>query len=214
VSDLREPFEELARTPAPPPTLVADEVFAAQTYLNFDGHPSTVYVRMPEHQVEAVRAVLGATANPEHPNQVAISRLSDALAAQRAAVSTWEGLLVGLGDVALLVGGVGANTMVISMLERRSEICLRRSLGVTRGQIRLQFLTEALLLGGLGGLGGVVLGIASTALYASIQGWPVVVPAWATLGGVAVTMLLGGVAGLYPATRAARVSPTEALASS
>jgi putative ABC transport system permease protein len=187
----------------------------ATTYLNFDGHPSTVYVRMAEHQVEAVRAVLGATANPEFPHHVAISRPSDALVAQRAAVATWEGLLVGLGAVALMVGGVGvANTMVISVLERRGEIGLRRSLGATRGQIRLQFLTEALLLSGLGGLGGVVLGIASTALYASIQGWPVVVPAWATAGGVGATLVLGGVAGLYPAVRAARVSPTEALASS
>jgi putative ABC transport system permease protein len=115
--------------------------------------------------------------------------------------------------VALLVGGVGvANTMVISVLERRPEIGLRRSLGATRGQIRIQFLSESLLLSALGGAGGVVLGIVVTALYASTQTWPTVVPAWATAGGIAATVLIGGIAGLYPAIRAARLAPTEALA--
>ena len=122
-------------------------------------------------------------------------------------------LLLGLGGVALLVGGVGvANTMVISVLERRAEIGLRRSLGATRGQIRAQFLTESQLLAGLGGAGGVLLGVAVTSVYASSQGWPTVVPAWATVGGVAATLVIGAVAGLYPAIRAARLSPTEALA--
>jgi putative ABC transport system permease protein len=115
--------------------------------------------------------------------------------------------------VALLVGGVGvANTMVISVLERRSEIGLRRALGATRGQIRLQFLTESQLLSALGGVGGVVVGIAVTGAYAAYQGWPTVVPAWATVGGALATLVIGGCAGIYPAWRASRLSPTEALA--
>ncbi len=119
----------------------------------------------------------------------------------------------GLGAVALLVGGVGvANTMVISVLERRAEIGLRRSLGATRGQIRVQFLAESLLLSALGGVGGVVLGVAVTALYATTQSWPAVVPAWASAGGVGATLIIGAIAGLYPAIRAARLAPTEALA--
>ena len=139
--------------------------------------------------------------------------MSDALAARQATNRAFTGLLLGLGAVALLVGGVGvANTMVISVLERRSEIGLRRSLGATRGQIRLQFLAESLLLSALGGVGGVVLGIAVTTLYATAQTWPTVVPAWATVGGVAATLLIGALAGLYPAIRAARLAPTEALA--
>ncbi|MBP2706108.1 ABC transporter permease [Microbispora sp. RL4-1S] len=179
----------------------------------FDGRPTTVYTRSRDSQVEAVRAVLAATANPRAPGDVSVSRPSDALAARQAADATLNGLLLGLGAVALLVGGVGvANTMVISVLERRAEIGLRRSLGATRGQIRVQFLAESLLLSALGGVGGVLLGIAVTSGYAAYQSWPAVVPAWATAGALAATVLIGGVAGLYPAIRAARLSPTEALA--
>jgi putative ABC transport system permease protein len=186
---------------------------SAGTYLGFDGRPTTIYLRALDSRVDAVRAVLGQTANPEHPSQVAVSRPSDGLAAGRAARSAWNGLLLGLGGVALLVGGIGiANTMVISTLERRGEIGLRRALGATRGQIRAQFLAEALLLGALGGAGGTLLGVVVTALYASGRGWPVVVPAWATLGGLGATLIIGAVAGLYPAVRASRLSPTEALA--
>ncbi len=185
----------------------------AQAELGFDGHPTTIYTRSREDSVEAVRAVLAATANPERPSEVAVERPSDALAAVRATDATLGALLLGLGAVALVVGGVGvANTMVISVLERRGEVGLRRALGATRGQIRLQFLAESLLLSALGGLGGTLLGILVTGAYAAIQGFPVVVPAWATVGGVVVTLLIGGVAGLYPAIRAARLAPTEALA--
>jgi putative ABC transport system permease protein len=186
---------------------------AAETYLDFDGHPTTVYTRTDDSAVEAVAAVLATTANPEAPNEVKVSRPSDALAARQASNRAFTGLLLGLGAVALLVGGVGvANTMVISVLERRAEIGLRRSLGATRGQIRLQFLAESLLLSALGGVGGVLLGLAVTTLYAAIQSWPAVVPAWAMAGGVAATLLIGAIAGLYPAIRAARLAPTEALA--
>jgi putative ABC transport system permease protein len=186
---------------------------AAKTYLAFDGHPTTVYTRTQDSAVQAVRNVLAATANPQAPNEVKVSRPSDALAAREATNRAFTGLLLGLGAVALLVGGVGvANTMVISVLERRAEIGLRRSLGATRGQIRLQFLSESLLLSALGGVGGVVIGIAVTTLYATTQSWPTVVPAWATVGGLAATLLIGALAGLYPAIRAARLAPTEALA--
>jgi putative ABC transport system permease protein len=186
---------------------------AAESYLDFDGHPTTVYTRSDDASVEAVRAVLAATANPEAPNEVEVSRPSDALEARRATDRAFTGLLLGLGAVALLVGGVGvANTMVISVLERRAEIGLRRSLGATRGQIRVQFLSESLLLSALGGAGGVVLGTAVTTVYASTRSWPSVVPAWAMAGGVGATLLIGAIAGLYPAIRAARLAPTEALA--
>jgi putative ABC transport system permease protein len=185
---------------------------AARTYLGFDGHPTTVYTRSADASVTAVRDVLAPTANPQRPNEVKVSRPSDALAARQATDKAFTGLLLGLGAVALLVGGVGvANTMVITVLERRGEIGLRRSLGATRGQIRTQFLVESLLLSALGGLAGVTLGMAVTMIYASTRNLTAVIPAWATLGGLAATLVIGALAGLYPAVRASRLPPTEAL---
>jgi putative ABC transport system permease protein len=186
---------------------------AAQRYLRFDADITTVYTRTDPDAVKATRDLLARTANPARPNEVDVSRPSDALAAQAAANETFTGLLLGLGAVALLVGGIGvANTMVISVLERRAEIGLRRSLGATREHIRTQFLSESLLLSVLGGGGGIALGSVVTAAYATMQGWPTVVPIWAIAGGLAAALIIGGVAGLYPAIRAARIAPTEALA--
>jgi putative ABC transport system permease protein len=186
---------------------------AAQRYLRVDGDITAIYTRTNPDAVEATRTLLARTANPAQPNEVDVSRPSDALAAQAAANKTFTALLLGLGAVALLVGGIGvANTMVISVLERRSEIGLRRSLGATREHIRTQFLTESLLLSALGGSAGIVLGSAVTAVYATTQRWETVVPTWAIAGALAAALIIGGVAGLYPAIRAARVAPTEALA--
>jgi len=185
---------------------------AAHKYLGFDGHPSTIYVRAATDQVTAVQQVLAATANPESPSSVEVSRPSAALVARAAAKSALNGLFLGLGAVALLVGGVGvANIMVISVLERRSEIGLRRALGATRGQIRTQFLSEAIMLAVLGGAAGVAAGAAATAIYATTKHWAIVIPAAAWAGGIAAALVIGAVAGLLPALRAARMSPTEAL---
>ncbi|WP_406450827.1 ABC transporter permease [Streptomyces sp. NBC_00876] len=187
---------------------------AARDLFAFEGHPTTVYERSADESVEAVRGVLAATANPQSPQDVRVSRPSDALEAQLAAKSAFTSLFLGLGAVALLVGGVGvANTMVISVLERRPEIGLRRSLGAGRGQIRIQFLAESVALSGSGGAVGVLLGALITAGWSVTQGWPVVMPVGVLLAGVASAALIGTVAGLYPATRAARLTPTEALSS-
>jgi putative ABC transport system permease protein len=180
--------------------------------LGFDGHPTRIYTRSADESVAAVRALLARTANPQDPDAVAVSRPSDALTAQLAAKHTFGRLLLGLGAVSLLVGGVGvANTMIISVLERRPEIGLRRALGARRRQILTQFLTEAVALSALGGLAGAAIGLAVVSVYARYQGWPLVIPATAIAGGVAASVTIGALAGLYPAIRAGRLPPTEAL---
>jgi putative ABC transport system permease protein len=188
---------------------------AAQKYLGFDGHPSEIYVRTTANDQAVTTAVdnlLGAQANPETPSQVTVSQPSDALTAQADAKGALDILFLGLGAVALLVGGIGvANIMVISVLERRSEIGLRRALGATRGQIRAQFLAEAILLSLVGGAAGVAIGAVSTAIYTHSHGQAVVIPAQAWAGGLAATVIIGALAGLLPAIRAARLSPTQAL---
>jgi putative ABC transport system permease protein len=185
---------------------------AAEKYLGFDGHPSTIYVRAQTSQVNAVDSLLADQANPENPEQVDVSQPSAALEAQAETQGAFDDLFLGLGAVALLVGAVGvANIMVISVLERRSEIGLRRALGATRGHIRIQFLSEAILLSFLGGVAGVLAGALATAIYASTKGWAVVIPPEAWAGGLAAALLIGAIAGLLPALRAARLAPTEAL---
>ena len=179
---------------------------------DFDGSPTTIYERSADEAVERVRSLLGPTISPQSPSEVDVSRPSDALAAKNAANQAFTGLLVGLGSVALLVGGIGvANTMIISVLERRREIGLRRSLGATRRHILAQFLAEALLLSALGGVFGCGLGAAVTAAMALTNDWPVTLPTESLAIAMAATLVIGAMAGLYPAVRAARTPPTAAL---
>lgn len=196
---------------------------AARRYLGYgavaqgarvDGPPSAIYVRTATGREAAVQALLAPTANPQAPSEVDVSQPSDALTARAAAAGAFDSLFLGLGVVALLVGAVGvANIMVISVLERRSEIGLRRALGATQGQIRTQFLAESTLLAVLGGAVGVIAGVAATAVYASTKGWAVVIPAEAWSGGIGAALLIGALAGLLPAVRASRLPPTVALRS-
>jgi putative ABC transport system permease protein len=186
----------------------------AEELLGIDSAPTTIYVRATPALINDVRAVLGPTADPEHPEAVEVSRPSDAIEAQAAAATAFTGLFLGLGAVALLVGGLGiANVMLMAVLERRNEIGLRRALGATRGHIVGQFLAEAVLLAGFGGVIGAVLGALIAAAYASSQGWLIALPIVGLAVGIAVAGAVGGLAGIYPAFRAANTPPTEALRS-
>jgi putative ABC transport system permease protein len=176
------------------------------------GPPSSIYVRAATDRVVEVQSLLAPTANPAAPNEVDVSQPSDALTARAAAAGAFDSLFLGLGVVALIVGAVGvANIMIISVLERRSEIGLRRALGATKAQIRTQFLSESVLLALLGGVVGVLAGAAATAVYASSKSWAVVIPVEAWSGGIAAAILIGAFAGLMPAVRASRLPPTVAL---
>jgi putative ABC transport system permease protein len=194
---------------------------AAQTYLGYlsivggeqkTGPPSSIYVRAATGHEAAVQSLLANTADPNAPYEAAVSQPSDVLTARAAAAGAFNSLFLGLGVVALIVGAVGvANIMIISVLERRSEIGLRRALGATKSQIRTQFLAESILLAVIGGIVGVLAGATATAVYASTKNWAVIIPAKAWTGGIASAILIGAIAGLIPAIRASRMPPTVAL---
>ncbi len=175
-------------------------------------NPSEIYVRANQNQVTTVANRLPASTDPQNPSGVNITRPSDALEARAAAKGQFTTLLLGLGAVALLVGALGiANIMVISVLERRGEIGLRRALGATRRHITSQFLAESAMLAILGGTAGLAFGALATWTYAHTKHEPFVLPTWALIAAPAAGLTIGVIAGLYPAAKAARLSPTEAL---
>lgn len=187
---------------------------AAARLLGFDGHPTTIYLRADPSRVQPVQAILARTVDPEHPEEVLVSRPSDALAARAAADDTLTYLLVGLGLVALLVGAIGiANVMLIGVLERRPEIGLRRALGATRTHVAVQFLVEALALGAFGGAVGCAAGVALTSVFALANHWLVDLPPAVLVAAMGASLLVGSVAGVVPAIRAARLPPMQALRS-
>lgn len=186
----------------------------AQQVLHRQAPPTEVYVRTDPPSVSAVESVLAATADPMAPQDAAVTNPSDALTARADASAAFQSLFLSLGGIALLVGGIGiANVMVIGVLERRGEIGLRRAMGARRVHIGLQFLCEAATLSSVGGAAGAVLGALAVTIYAAIRNWPTSVPVSVLGGAIGIALGVGALGGLYPAWRAARLSPAEALRS-
>jgi putative ABC transport system permease protein len=184
----------------------------AERELGADGSPVEIYVRTEPPRVDSVVSVLAATADPAAPQDVVVTNPTDALVARADANAAFEGLFLSLGAVALLVGGLGiANVMVIAVLERRNEIGLRRALGATKRHVGAQFVAESALLALVGGGAGALLGGFVTTIYSATRRWYAVVPAQALVATALAAVAVGAIAGLYPAARAARLSPSEAL---
>jgi len=184
----------------------------AKTLFDIDKEPTTIYVRANPTYIEDVVEVIAPSMNPENPDQVQVSRPSDALVAQEAADAAFTNLLLGIGSVALLVGGVAiANVMVMSVLERRMEIGVRRSIGATRKEIRYQFLLESIVLSGIGGLVGVVLGTGVTLGYTNYTDIVFSIPVSQVLGAILLALLIGAISGVYPAIKASKIQPAEAV---
>ena len=185
---------------------------AAKKLFDISEEPTTIYLRANPTFIEDVVEVIAPSMNPENPDQVEVSRPSDALEAQQAVEASFTNLLLGLGSVALLVGGVAiANVMVMSVLERRMEIGVRRSIGATRREIRYQFLLESIVLSGIGGLVGVMLGSLITLAYTNYTNIVFSIPVWQILGAVVLALLIGAISGVYPAIKASKIQPAEAV---
>lgn len=185
---------------------------SAERFLHASAHPTGAFLTADEDSLGALRSVVASTLSPEVPGSVVVSRPSAALAAKRETNQAFEGLFLGLASVALLVGGIGiADTMFVSVLERRREIGLRRALGARRADILAQFLLEAVVLGVVGGVAGLAVGAASGAAWSASRGWPLVVPLQDALLALAASVVVAAIAGLAPSVRAARQSPVSAL---
>ena len=185
---------------------------AAKKLFDINEEPTTIYLRANPTFIEDVVEVIAPSMNPENPDQVEVSRPSDALEAQQAVEASFTNLLLGLGSVALLVGGVAiANVMVMSVLERRMEIGVRRSIGATRREIRYQFLLESIVLSGIGGLVGVMLGSLITLAYTNYTNIVFSIPVWQILGAVVLALLIGAISGVYPAIKASKIQPAGAV---
>ena len=185
---------------------------AAKKLFDINEEPTTIYLRANPTFIEDVVEVIAPSMNPENPDQVEVSRPSDALEAQQAVEASFTNLLLGLGSVALLVGGVAiANVMVMSVLERRMEIGVRRSIGATRREIRYQFLLESVVLSGIGGLVGVMLGSLITLAYTNYTNIVFSIPVWQILGAGLLALLIGALSGVYPAIKASKIQPAEAV---
>jgi putative ABC transport system permease protein len=148
----------------------------------------------------------------DQDNDFTVRNLADMADLASEASKVMTGLLASIAGVSLLVGGIGImNIMLVSVTERTREIGVRIAIGATEGDVQRQFLTEAVVMSLIGGAVGIGIGVAASLLIASTAGWPIVISGGAIAGAAAVAMAIGIFFGYYPAQKAARLDPIDAL---
>jgi len=186
--------------------------WAAKHVLGTNGRPNQLYVRAIPGTTQQTANALPTAINLGSSTQVSTQIPTDVLQAAAQANKTLQQVALLAGLLALTVGGIGiANVMSISVIQRSSEIGIRRAVGHSRSKIGAQFLLEALFVGVLGGIIGAVVGVGVVYAVSAIAGWVVVIayreiPIW-----MGLALLVAVIAGLYPSIKAARLEPLETL---
>ncbi len=176
---------------------------------------SEIVVRLePEAPAGETGAVIGTLLDRLHSNTRDFEIVvPEALLRHSRETQRLFNLVMGLiAGISLLVGGIGImNIMLATVLEQTREIGVRRAVGARRSDIRFQFLVTAFTLAMLGGLLGVAMGLAIARIVAAYADWPTVVTTWSVALSLGVSVFVGVASGLYPAVRAARLDPIQAL---
>ncbi len=185
----------------------ADKDFVKEEVL-----PTKLYVRSTDGTEQVTSDALRIAIALGGPKEVATEIKAEALELAAQSDRQLQIIVASMGLLAIIVGGIGiANVMSISVIQRSTEIGIRRALGHTRRTIAQQFLLEAMVVGFVGGILGVMLGAFSILVGVWISGWVFVLQTWIPPAGVVLAMVVSIIAGLYPARRAAKLEPLETL---
>jgi putative ABC transport system permease protein len=189
------------------PFAAADDDFVKE-----DIKPTKLYVRSADGTEQATADTLRTAISLGGPDEVGTEIQAEALQLAAQSDKQLQLIVASMGLLAIIVGGIGiANVMSISVIQRSTEIGIRRALGHTRRTIAQQFLLEAMVVGFLGGILGVVVGALAILIGVWISGWVFVLQRWIPPAGIILAMVVSIVAGLYPARRAAKLEPLETL---
>ncbi|MFC3496023.1 ABC transporter permease [Glycomyces rhizosphaerae] len=186
----------------PTPCMTADPEYGA----------AEVFIRTDLGAADKVADTAPTAVFPEGAENLSVSKPSDLRSFRKGVENEMQALLLGLAGVSLVIGAVSvSNTALVSVMERRSEIGLRRAVGAARRAVAMQFVWESTLIGLIGGLFGTVLGVNVTAIVSLYRDWQIVVDPMLFGAGPVIGAVVGVVAGVYPAWRASRIPPAVTL---